>query len=483
MKGTKSLVAGIALLFILIPSLEAQKALGQWSTHLPYGRCMKVVKTENKVYCSALGGLFYYDLLDNSLNTVSKIDSLSDNGVSAMNYNPDRKLLILAYENANLDLITDNGITNIPDIMKKQIPGDKSVYDIFFFDNLAYLSCGFGIVVLNLDRLEIKDTYFIGDQGTSLKVNQTTSDGEFLYAATDKGVRKAPVDDPFLIDYNTWERLEDIPESNQAFGEIAWFNGTLFAGYSDPAGLQDRVLVSSGSGWSDFSGFTGTACNEMKISGNFLILVEDSKTDLISENMLVIRQFYTKKPLSADIDSDLNFWIADYGEGLVHEEDDSPQSYTPNGPYSSNVFDMVSSNGDLYAVGGGITTLWNNLFRMAQLFTFTQNYWKSSYTSEYRDLIAVVADPLEKGHLYAASWGYGLLEFRDNEIVNVFNEFNSSLQNIITGENYVRVGGLARDKQGNIWMTNTGVSEPISVLKTDGTWKSFKADNLISDFP
>ena len=40
--------------------------------------------------------------------------------------------------------------------MKKQISGDKKIYDIFFLDEYAYLSTGFGIVVLNLEKFEIK---------------------------------------------------------------------------------------------------------------------------------------------------------------------------------------------------------------------------------------------------------------------------------------------------------------------------------------
>ena len=62
-----------------------------------------------------------------------------------------------------------------------------------------------------------------------------------------------------------------------------------------------------------------------------------------------------------------------------------------------------------------------------------------------------------------------------------YNETNSSLQTLLPG-NFVRIGGLAFDPQGNLWMSNSSVSEPISVLKPDGTWKSFRCNNLISDY-
>ena len=62
-----------------------------------------------------------------------------------------------------------------------------------------------------------------------------------------------------------------------------------------------------------------------------------------------------------------------------------------------------------------------------------------------------------------------------------YNESNSTLQTIIPGP-YVRIGGVALDPEGNLWMTNSNVAEPISVLKSDGTWKSYRADNLITSF-
>ena len=43
-------------------------------------------------------------------------------------------------------------VYNMSDIYRKQLSGDKSVYDILVVDKVAYLSCGFGIVALNLEK-------------------------------------------------------------------------------------------------------------------------------------------------------------------------------------------------------------------------------------------------------------------------------------------------------------------------------------------
>ena len=166
----------ISLGLFLPEYVGGQTKLGQWRTHLPYKYCILAEATDDRVFCSSTGGLFTYNLVDNSVEKLSKIDGLSDNGVSAMRWSDELETLILAYQNSNIDIIREGSILNIPDLMKKQIPGDKSIYDIYFYQKLAYLSTGFGIVVLNLEKDEIKETYYIGDNGDALKVNQVTVD-------------------------------------------------------------------------------------------------------------------------------------------------------------------------------------------------------------------------------------------------------------------------------------------------------------------
>ena len=56
------------------------------------------------------------------------------------------------------------------------------------------------------------------------------------------------------------------------------------------------------------------------------------------------------------------------------------------------------------------------------------------------------------------------------------------MQSIIPGGDFARIGGLTYDQNLNLWMSNANVPEPISVRKADGTWKSFKANNLISAY-
>jgi len=432
------------------------------------------------VYCSTTGGLFYYNLEDHLLEKVSKVDGLSDNGVSAMRWSSELGTLILAYENSNLDIIRDGLVVNIPDIMKKQITGDKSIYDIYYQGQKAYLSTGFGIVVLNLEKDEISETYLIGDNGQTLKVNQVTADESFLYAASDQGIRKGLLSDPFLVDYNAWELITDIPGFNGAFSAVSFFEDRLFAVSDDPGDEQDQVYYSSGSGWSTYPYFTGNLCHELLNQGQFLSLVDDTAVHLINDDFLVIQQLFGTNPKSASLDHLGDLWLADYGRGLVTNQGGDNWSIKPNGPYSTSVSDIESSRGVMQAVIGGVTASWNNVYATATLETFKEEKWSWVNSWDHRDLITLAIDPEDASHVFAGSWGAGLLEFKGKEFTN-YNETNSSLQTIIPGP-YVRIGGVELDPLGNLWMTNSNVAEPISVLKPDGTWKSFRVNNLISSY-
>ena len=190
-------ILGILLFF----QVNAQRAKESWKDYLSFSNATKVVVTDNKIYCVTEGGLFYYDLQDNSINKFSGLTGLSDFGIKTIAYSNANKVLVVVYKNSNIDLVRESGIINLPDIKRKQITGDKNINNISFVGNEALLSCGFGIVALNLERNEVKDTYFIGEEGGSLQVNDVESDGQFLFAATNEGILKADINSSNLLDY------------------------------------------------------------------------------------------------------------------------------------------------------------------------------------------------------------------------------------------------------------------------------------------
>jgi hypothetical protein len=72
------------------------------------------------------------------------------------------------------------------------------------------------------------------------------------------------------------------------------------------------------------------------------------------------------------------------------------------------------------------------------------------------------------------SWGYGLLEFDNGELKEIYTPDNSSLQYIDGyGAGYLRIGGVAFDQFNNLWVTNSSATNILSMRKPSGEWKSF----------
>ena len=93
-------------------------------------------------------------------------------------------------------------------------------------EDQALLSCGFGIISLDLVKAEISSTYFIGDDGEQLEVFETEIfRHDSIFAATAKGVRKAFLRHPNLENYRFWETVEAQPTPFEAYTHLAYHEG------------------------------------------------------------------------------------------------------------------------------------------------------------------------------------------------------------------------------------------------------------------
>lgn len=195
-------------LFILSTTICVAQSvkIGDWRTHLPYQRVIDVQVVGNLTYAATPYDLFVYNTEDNSIQLLNKVNGLNDIGVGSIRYSDTYKTLVVAYRNTNIDLVRENGITNIRDIRDKDLIGNKIINNVLLHDKYAYLACGFGIVVLDLERDEIHDTYLIGPQGSFINVNDIAVFDGKLFAATSSGVYYASLDSPNLADFNQWTK-------------------------------------------------------------------------------------------------------------------------------------------------------------------------------------------------------------------------------------------------------------------------------------
>ncbi len=480
------------ILLVLVGfSANAQREQESWQDYLSFANATEVAVSSSKIYCVTEGGLFYYDRQDNSINKFSAVNRLSDFGIKTIAYNELNNVLIIAYKNSNLDLIIDSDVINLSDIKRKQITGDKTIYNISVYGNEAYLACGFGIVVLNLEKQEIKDTYFIGEGGTAVRVNDVEIHDEFIYAATNSGILKADRNNGNLINYNNWEKVTDIPFSTRPFSHLMVHSGNLIANYTPQEYNQDKMYRLNGNEWEPYLSQISFV-EDVRQNGDYMVITTRNRVYVIDNQHVVLGMVNAYelnddevsgiKPGGAAVSDDGILWIADYENGLIRYAEDRFESIFPNGPMDNKIFELYTNNGDLWVLPGGRSDAWNNVWEKPRFQLYRNDKWDYFTKNEYPqldgffDIVDIAADPSDPNRVFIASWGGGLLEFHDGRFVARYTHHNTPLQTALPGQPqspYTRIGGLDFDSEGNLWITNSAVSRNLLKFTTGGDWESF----------
>jgi hypothetical protein len=473
----------LSLLFLILLNipLSAQIAVGQWRDHLPYRNGNMVADAGDLVYYAAEDGLISYHKEDGEVTRISKVTGLSDIGYSAISFSSSNNTLVIAYRNTNLDLIQNQSIINIPDIRDKQILGNKSINNIHLEGDFAYLACGFGIVVLDIVRKEIKETYYIGPQGAAVNVYDISATPTEFVACTELGVFHAPKTGVNLSDFSNWQRYDQIPAGR--YNAATFFDGRLYANLS--SSLRDTVYVMNNGQWSYHDTSSTSPMVRMESTAMRLLLIRQNgtyeyNTNLGAERLVLGYGNNYALPAHATVDADRIMWVADRQQGLVRIRPNYDFEYIGvNGPSSKSSFAISVWDNRCYVASGGFTVTLTNQFNPFGYYTYQNNTWQNvsvfddPQTAELRDIVNVLADPFDSRRVYATSWGGGLLEYYDNELVARYDTSNSTLRPRAGTANSLLVYGLAMERNRTLWVTGAESGQLLYAKAGDGSWHSF----------
>ena len=408
---------------------------------------------------------------------MSKTSGLNETGISVIHYNKADEKLFIAYSNSNIDIIYRNDIINIPDLKRDNIPGNKNIYNIYSLAGSYYLSTGLGIVVVDAERYEIKESWLIGSGGNQIKVNGVTSDISFFYAATEEGLKRAPITNN-LADYNNWQLLSGA-------------NGLTNGSCQNVLNVRDKVIVQkndslfvqNGTSWELFfqDGWpiVSATSTENKISLCQRKANGESKVTILNsdgavENTL-IQPSLISFPRKAIIEEG-ETWIADQSGGILQFSGTSFEQYQPDSPEGIAEGEMVVDNNTLYAAAGGVDPLWNPQGNSLGFYIFKGEGWTTINRKNFPqidsllDYISIVPDPADQS-IWAGSFGGGLLHIKADPSFEIFKQ--NFLGPFINDPLSYRVSGLAFDVENNLWISNYGAVQPLMVKKSDGTHSKF----------
>jgi len=464
----------ISILLASCFRLFSQKPVGAWSDHLSYFSAKSLAVSSEEIYASTGNSIIFFNKQYEELGKITRVQGLSETAISCIGWSEDQKALVIAYASTNIDVIRNKTVYNIPDIKNKYITGRKEIFRIKASGKFAYLATSFGVVVVDITKNEINDTWKPGTGGETAEVYDISFTQNRVYAATSSGVYSADPSSAGLSYYGNWTLLNTLPTPSGLYNAVYATPSKVYVNRSEKSAAGDSVYV-TGTGTSllyyesgtynhSFDGFAGG----FTISSGWVVRV-------FSDDGSLTKSITSYNPGNLDVHQSIadgsNIWLADYNSGLVRGTNMTTFSkLNLPGPYTNDVINLVNSSGKTYITGGAVDNAWNNVWRPLQVFSHENNIWHSEISYDLKDPMRVLPDPDNKNHYWVSTWGAGLLEYNDNTLVKHYNDSNSPLETIIPGKPYSRVCGLAMDKNRNIWMTQSGVQGTVKVLKPDGTW-------------
>jgi len=469
-----SKISVIPLLVMFVLNSPGQTPVGSWSDHLSYNTANSIAVGTKEVYVSTGSSIIIYNKEYAELKKMSTINGLTETGINTISWSEANETLIIGYTSTNVDLIINNTIYNIPDIYRKYIPGKKEINRIRTNGKYAYLACSFGIVVLDIIKKEVSDTWQPGDGSETTEVRDITFANDRIYAATGMGVYSASLSNPGLSYFGNWSLVNILPDPTGNYTSLIFSGDRLFANKADPLSEGDSVFV-----------LGATPALLSYLPGVHNLSFDPAPDGFTISSMASVRYYNNDGALKITISSygwgspnisqaisdNRDIWIADSNSGLIKGENMSDfKALNLPGPISNNAFSISSYNGKTIICGGATDATWDNLWRALQISIHQDVNWTTITHSTISDAMRALIDPADENHLFISTWGGGLLEYHDNTLVKQYTEVNSPLQTIIPGKPYVRICGLAMDKDKNLWITQSKVPGSIKVLKPDGSW-------------
>lgn len=443
----------------------------QWRAHNAFSTLSNVAVTKDMVYALSNKSLFSVDMQTQEIMYHNRLTGLNSSMIDQIAYNPTIDGLLVTYQNGQIDVIDANGeVHNIPDLYLKQTNASKVVNDVYMHGINAYLSMPFGIMVVDMKKREVRDTYYLGEASSEVDIQSITLLGDSIYAISSTLLYAASLSDN-LLDYAYW-KSEVLPSGVKA-KDLCVHDGYLHFV------RDDKIWMRSSLEWKICS--KPFSVSGIRALGDelWIIPMYSQGTTTIDNNTLQLRELGMVYDIAEDITRG-GYWLCTTKMGLFYTQ--YQQSYTPHGPIDNSAYRMRFFGDRLYVVPGGRWATQN--LKQGNIMYLENNQWTNiSNDSLYqalglrpKDLMNVAQDPKDKNHYFVTSYGYGVLEMYGTKVLNHYTPSNSPLKSADPGNptEYTRTDGAMYDDQGNLWILNAGGDQGnVHVVAPDGQWHSF----------
>lgn len=449
-----------------------------WENYYSYYHVTDIIKTSNSVFCLSDGALFSLDIDTKEVVRWTKKEGLHSGNIRFMSYSQDLDKVFLVYENNMLDVIDKNG--NIEPIRDLYQTTSKAItiQCCFVHQKTAYLGTNFGIIAINLSKLEVADTYYIGPNAQDVSITTIAVANDSLFAQSQKVLYKASLTSN-LLSYTDW--------STEPLGTGTWSNLTP---YQEQlwAICDSNIVVRKGVSWDKI--ISAEKWIKLSTDGSKLYAINPVHHIYTITDQDTLAELYTSADVTCAAYDNVNhiYWLGlnSHGIGSLKENAQAvDQTFMPDGPIRNDIYSLTFAGEKLFICPG---YRWADRGKLDASFAFLnpdgtwgyESYWHtSSVLGTYiMDLVAVGVDPNDNSHFFMSSYGFGVIEYRNNQVYKQYTEGTQgcSLNSLVEGNpQYVRTDAATIDNQGYLW-----VLQPESQVNTvhvmnlnSGQWTCF----------
>jgi ligand-binding sensor domain-containing protein len=449
--------------------------LGTWRAHISFNAIHSVAPGDQKIYAAAKHGIMVLDRSENSITILSKLDGLAGKEITHISFDQSSGQLLIAYEDGKFDVMKDNTIRNFDPSANSAISGSKKINGIQVGNGAAYLSTDYGVVVFDLSRSEVRETWRdLGTGGQTLKILASTLLGDSVFLATEKGILIGNRNDN-LLDFNKWKRIAQ-GDFNGAVQFITSFNNKIYAAINGSG-----VYHYQDGAWTKETFLSGLSFRSVTASTGHLLITEGNNVWRLDQvgQLTSVADPTIVLPLTANEEPNGKLWIGDGRNGLVSDIMGSFARYQPNGPSSAETHRLKYASGKMYLLPGGYSPAFQPLGNPGVLNIYENGVWQQS-SRELLDLTDL--DFLPTGNAYLASFGYGVEERTGESQVKIYNEENSTLINLNPPGDFVNIAAVESSEDG-LWVANYGTTLSLHLLKNDHQWQSYSFPVVAARYP
>jgi hypothetical protein len=485
-KIKNSLYFLVAFLFFCKAEIEAQLPMkaGEWVTYLPQREGNWVTQSKDKIYYSTGRSVLGIDKIEGGLTEISRQDGLAETLIEKIAFDNFNNQLIVAYKSGNIDVLTEEGIINLPFIKdNRNISGLKTINDIAVVnENFAYISTSFGIIEWDLMKQEFRSTIFSDVPVLAVRLIQNR-----LIAATQDGLYSIPQNDLLKVNFNRWQLLD----GRNGLSALYTYNTMAVQGSKLFIGIDNEVYESSdGLSFQKKANIiapNGYTIKYMSGEGKHLIIgyrdrANSAITFAVTDNNQVLPAGggCSNRALYGIEDEQSRLWFADEWRAIRHTTRGLNEGceYTEYpSPFSHTSSDIAIKKGKVFVSSGGASEDLALLSIRSGIYILDSNKWENLVgafnpeleSSNFHNFFGIDVHP-QKDELWAASYFSGIMRYNyTTGKLTFYNQTNAPLNGSVPW-----VADVKFDKNATLWASHTNADRPLIAFTKDSLWFTFK---------